>query len=92
MKCLRRRIATVTPKGKVAIQLPATVPPGNHKLVLVLDEQPVTLEKRPPFDFPVHDVGVWSETFLQGVRICMMTEDAKPVFIDVLRSGLYHKK
>ncbi|MBW4473298.1 MAG: hypothetical protein KME45_23420 [Stenomitos rutilans HA7619-LM2] len=54
-------IATVTPEGKVTIQLPATVPPGNHKLVLVIDEQPVTAEQRPPFDFPVHHVGVWPE-------------------------------
>jgi hypothetical protein len=46
-------IATVTPEGKVTIQLPATVLPGNHKLVLVIDEQPVTAEKRPPFDFPL---------------------------------------
>ena len=46
-------IATVTPEGKVTIQLPATIPPGSHKLVLVIDEQPVTLEKRPPLDFPV---------------------------------------
>ena len=46
-------IATVTPEGKVTIQLPATIPPGNHKLVLVIDEQPVTSEKPPPLDFPV---------------------------------------
>ena len=38
-------IATVTPEGKVTIQLPATIPPGNHKLVLVIDEQPVIPEK-----------------------------------------------
>lgn len=54
-------IATVTSEGKVTIQLPATIPPGNHKLVMVIDEQPVISEKRPPFDFPVHDVGVWSD-------------------------------
>ena len=38
-------IATVTPEGKVTIQLPATILPGNHKLVLVIDEQPVIPEK-----------------------------------------------
>jgi len=38
-------IATVTPEGKVTIQLPATILPGNHKLVLVIDEQPVISEK-----------------------------------------------
>ncbi|PSB25311.1 hypothetical protein [Stenomitos frigidus] len=54
-------IATVTPEGKVTIQLPATIPPGNHKLVLVIDEQPVTTEKRPPFDFPTHSVGAWPD-------------------------------
>jgi len=54
--------ATVTLEGKVTIQLPATVPPGNHKLVLVIDEQPVSPEQRTPFDFPVHDAGAWPET------------------------------
>jgi hypothetical protein len=32
--------ATVTPEGKVTIPLPPTIPPGEHKLVLVIDEIP----------------------------------------------------
>ncbi len=44
-------IATVTPDGKVTVQLPSTIPSGEHKLILVIDETPVEREKRPPLDF-----------------------------------------
>lgn len=46
-------IATVTPEGKVTIQLPASIPPRDHKLVLVIDEQLAIPKKLPPLDFPV---------------------------------------
>ncbi|UBF29266.1 hypothetical protein K9N68_16375 [Kovacikia minuta CCNUW1] len=52
-------IATVTSDGKVTVQLPSTVPPGEHKLVLVIDEQPIIKEKSPPLDLPVISVGTW---------------------------------
>ncbi len=56
--------ATVTPDGKVTVQLPADIPPGEHQIVLVIDEKtiidnPFTKKERPPLDFPVHDCGVW---------------------------------
>jgi len=54
-------IATVTSEGKVTIQLPPTIPPGEHKLVLVIDEGSAVERKRPPLDFPVHDCGPWPE-------------------------------
>lgn len=52
-------IATVTPDGKVTVQLPSTIPPGEHKLVLVIDEQPIIREKRSSSDLPVIHVGTW---------------------------------
>jgi hypothetical protein len=52
-------IATVTPEGKVTIQLPASIPPGDHKLVLVIDEQPAISKKLPPLDFPVIHVNAY---------------------------------
>jgi hypothetical protein len=54
-------IATVTPDGKVTIQLPPTIPPGEHKLVLVIDETPAAENKRPPLDFPVIHVSSWPD-------------------------------
>jgi hypothetical protein len=55
---------TVTIDGKITIQLPPDIPPGEHQIVLVIDEESVskkslTKEKRPPLNFPVHDFGSW---------------------------------
>jgi len=60
---------TVAEGGKAAleIQLPADVPPGKHRAVMVLDERPAESvvptppNGRPPLDFPVHDFGPWPE-------------------------------
>ncbi|MGI8502173.1 MAG: hypothetical protein ACR2LR_13715 [Hassallia sp.] len=42
-------IATVTADGKITLQLPADIPPGEHQVVVVIDEKPlVEKEKRPP--------------------------------------------
>jgi len=54
-------IATVTSEGKVTIQLPPTIPPGEHKLVLMIDEGSAVERKRPPLDFPVIHVADWPE-------------------------------
>jgi hypothetical protein len=55
---------TVTADGKVTLQLPPDIPPGEHQIVLIIDEKPVpekavTKEKRPPLNFPVITVGSW---------------------------------
>jgi hypothetical protein len=55
---------TVTADSKVTLQLPPDISPGEHQIVLVIDEKPVpeksvTKEKRPPLNFPVHDFGFW---------------------------------
>ena len=52
-------IATVTPDGKVTLQLPSTIPSGEHRLVLVIDETPLNQEKCPPFDFPLIHISSW---------------------------------
>lgn len=57
-------IATVTADGKVTLQLPPDIAPGEHQIVLVIDEnikmeKPETKKERPPLNFPVHDVGPW---------------------------------
>ncbi|MFB2980580.1 hypothetical protein [Microseira sp. BLCC-F43] len=54
----------VTADGKITLQLPPDIPPGEHQVVLVIDEQPappelVTKKERPPLNFPVDSYGSW---------------------------------
>ena len=53
--------ATVTPEGQVTLQLPSTVPPGEHHLVLVIDESQPAIQPPQPLDLPAHSCGVWPE-------------------------------
>lgn len=53
--------ATVTSDGKMTVQVPPDIPEGEHHVVVVIDEQSVKKEKRPPLDFPVISVGSWPE-------------------------------
>ena len=53
--------ATVTNDGKMTVQVPSDIPEGEHRIVVVIEEQPVKKEKRPPLDFPVISVGSWPE-------------------------------
>jgi hypothetical protein len=51
----------VTPEGTVTLQLPEDIPPGEHRIVVVIDEQPIVREKRQPLKFPVDRYGLWPE-------------------------------
>jgi len=53
--------ATVTNDGKMTVQLPPDISEGEHRVVVVIEEQPVKKGKRPPLDFPVISVGSWPE-------------------------------
>jgi hypothetical protein len=60
-------VVTVDERGMVTLRMPPDVPPGEHKVVMVIEEAPFT---RPKFDmssFPRHDVSPWpfgpTETF-----------------------------
>lgn len=53
--------AIVTPEGMMTVQVPLDIPPGKHHVVLVIDEQPMVGEKRPPLKFPVDRYGPWPE-------------------------------
>lgn len=59
MKTIQTTV-TVTEEGKLTIQVPHNIPPGKHRIVLVIDEQVADEENRPPLNFPVHDFGPWS--------------------------------
>lgn len=52
-------IATIEPDGKLILQLPLDIPPGEHRIVLVIGEQLSVKPTRPPLDFPVDDYGPW---------------------------------
>jgi hypothetical protein len=53
--------ATVEENGRLIVRLPPDIPPGEHRVVLVIDEQPISQEKRPVLDFPVIHVDAWPE-------------------------------
>ncbi|NEU75916.1 hypothetical protein PI95_025990 [Hassallia byssoidea VB512170] len=57
--------ATVTSDGKITLQLPPDIPPGEHQVVVIIDEKlsekEVIKEKRPPLDFPVIHVDSFPE-------------------------------
>jgi hypothetical protein len=50
----------IEPNGKLILQLPPDVPPGQRRIVLVIDDQPPIQPIRNPLDFPVDDYGPWS--------------------------------
>lgn len=58
-------IPTVTADGKITLLLPPDIPPGEHQVVVIIDEKPLQLEilkeKPPLLDFPVIHVDSWSE-------------------------------
>ena len=54
-------VVIVEPDDKLVLQLPPGIAPGEHRIVMVIEEQPVLAEKRPALDFPVIDVGEWPE-------------------------------
>jgi len=53
--------AIVTADGKLTIDLPLSpnIPPGEYRAVLVIEEQPIEVKKRPKLNFPVDNVGPW---------------------------------
>jgi len=52
--------AIVSEDGKLTIDMPAEVPPGEHQYVIVIDKEP-TEEQRGTIVFSVFDVGQWPE-------------------------------
>ena len=49
--------ATVTNNGKMTVQVPSDIPEGEHRIVVVIEEQSAKKGKCPPLDFPVISVG-----------------------------------
>ena len=53
--------ATVTEDGTLTVHAPPGIPPGRHRVVVVIEEPLAPNRERPPLDFPVHDSGPWPE-------------------------------
>jgi hypothetical protein len=53
--------AVVTPDHTITVQLPADVPAGQCRVVVVVDSRGG--EKPFPYNLPVYDVGPWPEGF-----------------------------
>ena len=51
--------ATVTNDGKMTVQIPPDIPEGEHRVVVVIEEQPIKKETQSLADFPVRDYGPW---------------------------------
>lgn len=45
--------ATIAPDGTLTAHVPPDVPPGEHPIVVMIDE--ASEETRPPLDSPAHD-------------------------------------
>ena len=57
----------VDAEHRATIQLPADVAPGEHAVVVVIDEAAVTAAISGPWaGFPRHDVGPWPEGLSLG--------------------------
>ncbi len=53
-------LATVTRDGQLAARVPADILPGEHRVILVIEEEPLP-QRRPPGPFPVIHVDAWPE-------------------------------
>jgi len=49
--------ATVTPDGRLTVQVPLNVTPGTHQIVLVIDDESREARERQLGSFPVVSVG-----------------------------------
>ncbi len=51
--------ATITAEGTLTVQVPPDIPPGPHRIVVVIDDQPDVPDARTLRYFPVIHVGAW---------------------------------
>ncbi len=58
MKTITTR-ATVAGDGTLTVRLPPDIRPGEHRVVLVIDEQPEAKVEPESLDMPVIRVGTW---------------------------------
>lgn len=50
--------ATVTPDRKLTVEVPPEIQPGEHRVVLMIDDRLTAADKKPPLDFPSYPAGL----------------------------------
>ena len=55
--------ATVTEDGKLIVQAPPGVTPGEHHVVVVIDDTPSESKPLPPLELHVAKIGAWPADF-----------------------------
>jgi hypothetical protein len=53
--------ATVEEDGKLTVRVPPEIEPGEHQVVVIIDEVHRTVAGRPSVTFSAHDIGTWPE-------------------------------
>jgi hypothetical protein len=54
-------VAEVSKEGELLVKLPSTVPPGEHRVIIVVDA-PKQEKNAQPLEFSVYPVGLLSNT------------------------------
>jgi hypothetical protein len=50
--------ATIRPDRTLTVQVPPDIAPGDHHIVVIIDEQPMVQAPRPPLQFAAYPVGL----------------------------------
>jgi len=50
--------AIITDEGTLTVQVPPDITPGDHHIVVIIDEQPMVPPPRPPLQFAAYPVGL----------------------------------
>lgn len=49
----------VTPDRTLQVRVPDDIPPGEHHVVVIIEEAVTQPRVKPPFDFPIDRYGSW---------------------------------
>jgi len=74
--------ATVTADGKLTVDVPPEIEPGEHRVVVGIDELPANVDDQSPLEFGSYRIrlGLRASPFV--AKTFMATTEGKPVFID----------
>jgi len=50
--------AIITDEGTLTVQVPPDITPGDHHIVVIIDDQPTVPVPRPPLQFAAYPVGL----------------------------------
>ena len=50
--------AIITDEGTLTVQVPPDITPGDHHIVVIIDDQPTVPVPRPPLEFAAYPVGL----------------------------------